>query len=312
MILVAGIPSEPPLALVIESADRLGVKCIVLNQRNAHLYKLESMVSDEGIQFRMDIGSDSFDMKDVAGIYPRLMDYYQLPEIKDKVFNYIGSDFVEKSIVLQQLFTEYTEVTNCRVLNKSYPMLTNMSKPFQSQIIAQCGFLVPPTCITSSWDAMAEFKQEYENIIFKSISSTRSIVKQLNDDFIVHKEKIKFLPVQFQESLIGTNIRVHVVGDVLFATKVDSETVDYRYANRENKTTRLSAFDLPISVQKKCFQLSKTLELPLCGIDLFLTEDNQYYCFEVNPSPGYSYYQMNTGQDISGAIVKWLEYGTAK
>jgi glutathione synthase/RimK-type ligase-like ATP-grasp enzyme len=44
----------------------------------------------------------------------------------------------------------------------------------------------------------------------------------------------------------------------------------------------------------------------LCGIDLKRSPDQEYFCFEVNPSPGYSYYQSNTGQDIASAIVRYL------
>ena len=51
-------------------------------------------------------------------------------------------------------------------------------------------------------------------------------------------------------------------------------------------------------------QLSQRLELPLCGIDLKCTPDGDYYCFEVNPSPAYSYYQENSGHDIASAIIR--------
>jgi glutathione synthase/RimK-type ligase-like ATP-grasp enzyme len=63
---------------------------------------------------------------------------------------------------------------------------------------------------------------------------------------------------------------------------------------------------LPYEIQERCVALSKTLDLPLCGIDLKLTPDDQYYCFEVNPSPAYTYYQEQTGQPIAEAIVRYL------
>jgi hypothetical protein len=30
------------------------------------------------------------------------------------------------------------------------------------------------------------------------------------------------------------------------------------------------------------------------------------YCFEVNPSPGFSYYEANAGQPISTAVAEYL------
>ena len=159
---------------------------------------------------------------------------------------------------------------------------------------------------------MQQFQQQYKPQIFKSISSVRSIVREFTTADEKLLDKIQYLPTQFQQKLEGMNIRVHVVGDVLFATKIETEVTDYRYARRENKTASLTAYKLPKKIEECCFQLSKDLDLTLCGIDLFQTSENEYYCFEVNPSPGYSYFQHNTGQDISGAIAKWLYRGTAK
>jgi glutathione synthase/RimK-type ligase-like ATP-grasp enzyme len=124
--------------------------------------------------------------------------------------------------------------------------------------------------------------------------------------------KVRNLPTQFQEKLQGSNIRVHVVGDALFATRIETPVVDYRYASRENEEAHLLPEQLPEHIQNQCFHISQVLHLPLCGIDLFLTIDGTYYCFEVNPSPGFSYYQANTGQDIASAIVRYLEYGKCK
>jgi hypothetical protein len=137
-------------------------------------------------------------------------------------------------------------------------------------------------------------------------------VKELDPLRMKDLHKIRYLPTQFQEKLNGINIRVHVVGDVLFATKIESPVIDYRYAGQENQECSLTAFDLPPKIEKRCFKISKLLNLPLCGIDLFKTTDNEYYCFEVNPSPGYSYYQQSTNQDIATAIVNWLDSGSAK
>jgi glutathione synthase/RimK-type ligase-like ATP-grasp enzyme len=103
---------------------------------------------------------------------------------------------------------------------------------------------------------------------------------------------------------------VHVAGDALFATSADTEVVDYRYAGREGGSLDLQAFELPEDVRARCFAVSSALGLPLCGIDLFRSdEDGSYYCFEANPSPGYSFFQEATGQDIAGAIVNWLAFG---
>jgi glutathione synthase/RimK-type ligase-like ATP-grasp enzyme len=67
---------------------------------------------------------------------------------------------------------------------------------------------------------------------------------------------------------------------------------------------------LPPDVRLQCLGLAGTLDLPLCGIDLKVTPEGEWYCFEVNPSPAYSYYEENTGQPIARAVVAYLSGGS--
>ncbi len=46
--------------------------------------------------------------------------------------------------------------------------------------------------------------------------------------------------------------------------------------------------------------------MAFAGIDLKITPDSQVYCFEVNPSPAFSYYEAGTGQQISEAVARYL------
>jgi hypothetical protein len=39
---------------------------------------------------------------------------------------------------------------------------------------------------------------------------------------------------------------------------------------------------------------------------LKITPDNQVYCFEVNPSPAFSYYEEHTQQPIAYAVARYL------
>ena len=57
---------------------------------------------------------------------------------------------------------------------------------------------------------------------------------------------------------------------------------------------------------ERCVRLASSLELPFAGVDLKITPENQVYCFEVNPSPAFSYYESHTGQPISGALAACL------
>jgi glutathione synthase/RimK-type ligase-like ATP-grasp enzyme len=56
-----------------------------------------------------------------------------------------------------------------------------------------------------------------------------------------------------------------------------------------------------------CVNLAAGLGLAFAGIDLKITPDHAgVYCFEVNPSPAFSYYESQTGQPISRAVADYL------
>ena len=312
MILFIGIPSESPLEMAIASAEKAGIPYVVLDQRNMHYCNLAIGFTNNKFTATLQLHDKDYDLEKFSGIYFRMMDYTAMPHADPHSLHFMGAGNLQKSGMLHQQLLYWMDITKARILNAPWSMGSNMSKPYQAQLIRDAGFKIPPTCITSEKKALQQFQQQYKPQIYKSISSVRSIVKEFAAADEKMLDKIQYLPTQFQQKLEGINIRVHVVGDVLFATKIETEVTDYRYARRENKTASLSTYKLPPKIEQACFKLSRDLHLTLCGIDLFLTTENEYYCFEVNPSPGYSYFQSNTGQDISRAIAKWLYYGTAK
>ncbi|HWR00288.1 MAG TPA: hypothetical protein VN371_00355 [Chlorobaculum sp.] len=72
------------------------------------------------------------------------------------------------------------------------------------------------------------------------------------------------------------------------------------------KETELEPFEIPESVAESCIDLTAALGLHFTGIDLRFSSDGQVHCFEVNPMPGYSYYENNTGQPISRTLTQYL------
>ena len=67
-----------------------------------------------------------------------------------------------------------------------------------------------------------------------------------------------------------------------------------------------AAYCLPGELAVRCRRLAASLGLDLAGIDLRCTPEGEWYCFEVNPSPGFTYYQDATGQPIAEAIAQYL------
>jgi glutathione synthase/RimK-type ligase-like ATP-grasp enzyme len=52
--------------------------------------------------------------------------------------------------------------------------------------------------------------------------------------------------------------------------------------------------------------MARDMQLLFAGIDLRRTPAGDWYCFEVNPSPGFTFYESATGQPIAAAVARFL------
>jgi glutathione synthase/RimK-type ligase-like ATP-grasp enzyme len=200
----------------------------------------------------------------------------------------------------------WLEVAPGRVVNRSDPQGSNGSKPYQAQLISRYGLLIPPTLVTSDPEAVIAFRALHGAVIYKSISGVRSIVRRMEDDDLERLDRIRWCPVQFQALIPGVDMRVHVIGESAIATEIVSSQIDYRYARRDGGTVELRPTTLPSEISRRCVDLTAALGLALSGIDLKLTPEGKWYCFEVNPSPAFSYFESNSGQPIAATLARFL------
>jgi|GEM_PF-2546660 hypothetical protein len=183
------------------------------------------------------------------------------------------------------------------VLNRPASMMSNGSKPYQSYLVRNFGLKLP----RYSCFANIEIDDVGEDVIFKSISSTRSIVKQ----FAASSKRHVTEPVLFQEHIKGDNIRVHVVLDKVVAILIKSDIVDYRY----NDATVFKLYRLPMTIETACISIAKFLGMGFCGIDLILAGED-YYFLEANPAPGYNYFEEKiAGFPISESLASVMLSG---
>ena len=301
MIVLWGIPSEPPLHLAIEAAVRAGVEHVVVNQRHAADYDLHVDLAHP-THGTLLVDGIELPLRDIDGIYVRIMEPDRLPEHRPGA----PADRVERSAAFHAMLLAWTEVAPCRVANRTAPMASNGSKPYQAQQIQAAGFPTPPTLVTNDPAEVLQFEARHGPLVYKSTSSIRSIVSPLDDRARQRLDRLPSLATQFQRRETGTDVRVHVVGSHVLAARVASSALDYRYAGREGLDLQLEPTQIPDLVADRCRALSATLDLPFCGIDLCHRTDGSWLCYEVNPSPGYSWYEEATGLPISDALVAWL------
>lgn len=306
MILLCGIASETPLRLVRDALDELNEPYVLLHQRDFERASIWFEVSDCGVRGELTMGSTRYRLEDFKSVYARLMDDRALPELDGEPPD---SPLRRRCRGFHDTLGRWMEIAPARVVNRAAPQASNFSKPYQAQLIQEQGFLVPETLISSDPEMVKEFRRRHGEIIYKSISSIRSIVQTLKDEDYERLERLRWCPTQFQAFVPGTNLRVHTIGKLVFPVAIRSEATDYRYSARETgQAAELCEAELSNDLAERCCRLSAALGLDFAGIDLKVTPEHEVYCFEVNPSPAFSYYELSTGQPISAGLARYLAW----
>ena len=303
MIVLAGIPSEPPLRLLAEALDAIGSPYVYWNQRQSAQMSLEYELRDGQVNGVWRCAGRDIELASISGVYLRLIDEAVLPEFAGLPF---AAPARQHARQLHEGFAQWLELCPARVLNKPSANGSNGSKPWQALAIRAQGLASPETLLSNQPAAVAAFEAEQGPLIYKSASGQRSVVRELDAACRARLGLLRHCPVQFQRRVPGEDVRVHVVGQTCFATRIRSSATDYRYAAREGQAAELSATELPDELAAACIRLSQALDLPFAGIDLRITEQGEVWCFEVNPCPGYSYYESHTGQPIAMALARYL------
>ncbi len=305
MILLWGTARDHPIASVHDALVRQGCNPRFLDQETAVEASAEMQVGP-GIAAVLRTAEGTVDLRDVTAAYIRPYDPRELPAVRRAGPD---SEVWDRAVLLDDFLACWSEITEALIVNKPSTMESNSSKPFQARLLRDFGFRVPDTLITTDPEAVAGFRERYGRVVYKSISSVRSIVSELTDEKMSRIGDVCWCPTQFQELVPGTDYRVHVVGDEVFASEIETEAVDYRYSARQNCSITIRAASIPDDVAQRCAEASGAMGLPVSGVDLRRTADGEWYCFEINPSPAFTFYQSATEQRIAEAVARLLVRG---
>jgi glutathione synthase/RimK-type ligase-like ATP-grasp enzyme len=310
MILVFGVLDDTETAFVCSRLLSQRLEFSLLDTRlPAREFGLTWTMENGRLEGSLRVGSRRADLRDTRAVYFRPRGGAPPTTAPEPGAASPHAIWMENSSTL----VAFANVAPSLVVNRPAAAHSNGSKPYQQQLIARHGFRVPRTVVTSMPTEARRFYDECRGrVVYKSISAQRSIVRRVSAADLERLEQIRACPTQFQEYIPGVDVRVHTIGDRVFATEIMTEAMDYRYANREGAGREMRAVDLPDEISERCLRLTRALGLVIGGVDLRRSPDGQYYCFEVNPSPGFTFYQAHTGQRIGDALVDLLSQGVTE
>ena len=304
-ILLWGHASDAALLAVNRSLEKLDARIAFYDQRRV----LETEVdffADETIRGVLRVEDEEIRLEQITAAYIRPFDSRWLSSIKDA-----GPESPEwiHAVKIEDALISWAEIASALIVNRPQSLLSNTSKPYQASLIQAVGFEIPKTLVTTDPQAAKEFFKTHGEVIYKSVSSQRSVVARLTKQRANELDDIAWCPTQFQEWIKGNDYRVHIVGAECFACEIVSDADDYRFT--KDHPVELRPYDLPQNVASLCRKLAEDLKLSVAGIDLRRTDDDRWFCFEANPVAGFTYYQEACNHHIDDAIARMLVKGTS-
>lgn len=284
MILLVGSSSDRVLKYFGHFLIKKNKEVVFLNQANL-LNKIQ--IYDN----HFSIGSQKYFFNEFTGVLNRIVALNSQNQYSQRIHNAL------------KILSYVTSMEIANVLNPLRYSVTNDSKLYQITNLKLEHIAIPTSTVLAKTNIFSLFQTKVR-YIFKSLSSIRSIVKELDPcNYNQQANHSSDEPVLFQELLHGLNIRVHIIKNECVAVSIQSSKIDYRYDYGDRK---FQEYKLPLVIKAECISIAKQLKLNFCGIDLIKAQDT-YYIFEVNPSPGYSFYEQNLPDNkISYALMKAL------
>ena len=295
MILLWGLLEDPTFRSVHDWLRKLRADVAFVNHAAIGRTRI-GFSSGPKLSYELSCEGCWYCLDDISAAYLRPYDHRHYDEFAPRAE---PQQSASRAGLIHQLMNAWAEHSDALIINRPSAEATNHSKLNQARFLRACGFRVPDSAITNDLSEVRSFLSRHGRVIYKSMSSVRSVVKELHACTLDRLGNIG--PALFQQRIVGDNLRVHVIGEKAFSCLIRSPSVDYRYGPASLETAHL-----PDEITARCITLARQLGLVLAGIDLIVTSTGKYYCLEVNPNPAFSYFELSDDNEIAHAVAQAL------
>jgi len=227
--------------------------------------------------------------------------------------HFIHRQFEEMRRALWSTFREK------RWINDPWAVMAAENKAYQLHISRLVGLEVPDTIITSNPALVREFYASHHGkIVVKTFATSPILDKVIYTNLVsaedlAHIDTVRSSPSIFQSYVEKQyELRITVVGDMIFPVKVDSQkdeatALDWRRKPKLNDVeTYLEPTTIPEEIRSKLTALMHRLQLRFGCIDMIVTPENRYVFLEINPNGQWYFVQLKTHVEIAEAIANLL------
>ena len=118
-----------------------------------------------------------------------------------------------------------------------------------------------------------------------------------------HLSDLPGTPVEYQENIIGDEVRAFVIGDSVFAGVVETNESDFTGTMGGD---HVRPVELPQEAKRICCRAAATLDLMFCSVDLRITPEGEFAVIDVDANPMFMHFEQITRLPISDRLVELL------
>jgi len=286
MILLIGAPVDPALARLRLLLRQTGAQHVLLDERALHDYAIEDRPAGTAMPGWSIRGPNCTGRRPVGAVFVRHWADAASPAA-------LAAEHRRRQPLRSMLLA-----TNCLVVNRPSQAWANFCKPAQLAALAALGFEVPRTLVSNDPRAALQFVLQLEGrVVVKGVSSAKTFPRVVGPWHIQRMHRLRQCPAQFQELIDGDDVRVTVVGERAFATRMLA-----------GQPARAGAADaaLPLEIVQRCLSATRAEGLVMSGIDLRCDAQGHCHALELNPFPKWTHYERREDPVITEQLARYL------
>ncbi len=275
----------------------------------------ELATTGDRVQTWLHNGKQKIDGDDVTAVLYRHLHLREAPQVSDAK----ARELVESE--LRATLEGALLATDAYWLNHPYANRLARHKPLQLALAVREGLSVPETRISDDPEEIRALHRRWGGRMVAKLVGGQIVAPTVDEQYVIYTTLVEqddlcsdaalaACPAVYQRCVEKAfDLRVTVVGDRLFACRIDSQddeqgTVDWRQVGAGALPIR--PCELDTDTTERCLSLMRRLGLELAGLDLIVTPKGETVFLEVNAAGQWLWVQEATGMPIASAIADQL------
>ncbi|MFD4258162.1 ATP-grasp ribosomal peptide maturase [Streptomyces sp. NPDC058534] len=306
-VLVVTNLDDPTADMVISELHDRAVPVVRLDSGDfPHALSVAATITSNGVEGTLSTPSRTADLSTVRSLYYRRPSGFAFPHLEEQDARFAVAQ------ARYGLGGVLASLPGCRYVNHPHGIGNAEFKPSGLAAAASAGFLLPPTTITSDPDTARAFIKRHGPVIYKplsaplyridGVSSTVEVAEVAVDDI---DEAVGGTAHLFQQRVDKVaDVRVTVIGDQVFAVRIDSDLLDWR---TDYSRLSYSVVPLPHGITGSLYAYLSHFGLVFGAFDFAVDHQARWWFLECNPSGQWYWLEHETGLPMLTAMADLLE-----